>query len=97
MARRCQISGKRSGWGNSVSHSHRATRRRFQVNLTHKDLYLPDENRYVRLRVSARMLRSLNKRGVKALMRKYGQDLRQLSQRKPAPARREQYAESAKG
>ncbi len=82
--------------GNSVSHSHRATRRKFQVNLVSKRVYLPDENRYVRLRISTRMLRSLNKKGAKSLMRKYGQDLRQLRRSSSVPAVSGQYAESNK-
>lgn len=75
MARRCQISGKQTASGNTISHSHRKTRRKFKVNLVTKKVYLPHENRYVRLRVSARMLKSLNKRGVVSLIKKYGQDL----------------------
>ncbi|MCB1327198.1 MAG: 50S ribosomal protein L28 [Spirochaetales bacterium] len=79
MSRRCQISGKQTASGNSISHSHRKTRRKFRVNLVSKKVFLPDENRWVRLRISARMLRTLNKRGVKSLMKQYGQDLSQLS------------------
>jgi large subunit ribosomal protein L28 len=75
MARKCDISGKRTQVGNTISHSHRKTKRKFKVNLFKKKIYLPDENRYVTLKVSARMLKSLNKRGVKALMKKYNQDL----------------------
>ncbi|MCB1306791.1 MAG: 50S ribosomal protein L28 [Leptospiraceae bacterium] len=78
MARRCQISGKQTASGNNISHSHVKTRRKFKVNLVSKRVYLPDENRWVRLRISARMLKTLNKKGVKSLMKKYGQDLRQL-------------------
>lgn len=43
-----------------------------------KKVYLPDENRWVRLKISNRMLKTLNKKGVKALMKQYGQDLRAL-------------------
>jgi large subunit ribosomal protein L28 len=75
MARKCDISGKRTQVGNTISHSHIRTKRKFKVNLFKKKVYLPDENRYVTLKVSARMLKALNKNGVKALMKKYGQDL----------------------
>ena len=78
MARRCQISGKQTGYGKNVSHSHVKTNRNFKVNLISKKVYLPDENRWVRLKISTRMLKTLNKRGVKALMKQYGQDLRAL-------------------
>lgn len=78
MARRCQISGKQTGYGKSVSHSHKKSNRTFKVNLISKKVYLPDENRWVRLKISARMLKTLNKRGVKALMKQYGTDLSAL-------------------
>lgn len=78
MSRRCQISGKGTASGNNVSHSHRKTRRKFKVNLITKKVFLQDENRWVRLRISTRMLKSLNKRGVKSLMKKYGQNLATL-------------------
>ena len=78
MARRCQISGKETRAGNNISHSHRKTRRNFKVNIVVRKVYLEDENRWVKLKLSTRMLRSLKNRGVKSLMKKYGQDLAQL-------------------
>ena len=75
MARRCQISGKHTTSGNTVSHSHRKTRRTFKVNLITKRVFIQDENRWVKLKISARMLKTLNKRGVKSLIKSYGQDL----------------------
>ncbi len=75
MARQCQISGKRTDFGNTISHSHRKTRRKFKVNLVSRRVYIADENRYVRLKISTRMLKTLNKAGVKTLIKKYGQDL----------------------
>ncbi|MBE7437466.1 MAG: 50S ribosomal protein L28 [Spirochaetales bacterium] len=74
MARRCQISGKGTTAGNSLSHSHIRTKRKFKINLVKKKIFLPDENRTVTLRISARMLKSLNRTGVKALLKKHGQD-----------------------
>lgn len=81
MSRTCQISGKSTSSGNTISHSHRKTRRKFKVNLVSKKVFLADENRWVNLRMSARMLKTLNKRGVKSLMKKYGQDLSVLKPR----------------
>lgn len=83
MSRTCQISGKGTTAGNTVSHSHRKTRRKFKVNLITKKVYLADENRWVQLRMSARMLKTLNKIGVKSLMKKYGADLSVLKAKKP--------------
>lgn len=74
MARRCDISGKQTGTGNRISHSHRKTKRRFLVNVVTRTVFLPDENRYVRVKMSARMMRTLKNKGVKALMKKYGAD-----------------------
>lgn len=75
MARRCEISGKETRAGNTISHSHIRTRRKFKPNLVIRRVFLADENRWVRLKISTRMLRTLNKCGVKTLMKKYGQDL----------------------
>ena len=75
MARRCQVSGKQTSAGNNVSHSHRKTRRVFKPNLVVRKVFLADENRWVKLKLSTRMLRTLNKRGVKSLMKQYGTDL----------------------
>ena len=82
MSRSCQISGKHTGSGNSVSHSHTKTKRKFKVNLVTKKVFIADENRHVKLRMSARMLKTLNKKGVKTLMKKYGQDLGALREKK---------------
>jgi len=82
MARRCQISGKQTGSGNSVSHSNRRTKRKFKVNIVTKKIFIEDENRHVKLRMSARMLKTLNTKGVKTLMKKYGQDLSALRKKK---------------
>ena len=82
MSRRCQISGKQTSAGNSVSHSHKKTRRKFKINLISKKVFIADENRHVKLKMSARMLKTLNNKGVKSLMKKYGQDLTALREKK---------------
>ena len=51
--------------GNNVSHSKRRTKRRFEVNLFKKKFYMPDEDRWVQLNVSAAGIRTINKKGVK--------------------------------
>ena len=65
MSRVCQITGKKVMVGNNVSHSKRRTRRTFQPNLFDKKFYLPEEDRYVQLRVSAAGIRTINKKGLK--------------------------------
>lgn len=51
--------------GNNVSHSKRRTKRRFYPNLFDKKFYLPEEDRYVSLRVSAKGMRIINKKGLR--------------------------------
>jgi len=64
MSRICQITGKRAMVGNHVSHANNKTKRRFEINLLEKKFYLPQEDRYVRLKVSAHGLRIINKLGI---------------------------------
>lgn len=54
--------------GNNVSHSKRRTKRRFDVNLFKKKYYLPDEDRWVQLTVSASGMRTINKKGLKTAL-----------------------------
>ena len=65
MARICQITGKTAMVGNNVSHSKRHTKRRFEVNIMDKKYFLPEENRWIKLRVSAAGIRIINKKGLK--------------------------------
>ena len=51
-------------FGNNVSHSHNKTRRRFNINLQKKKFWLPDENRYITLRLSTRGMRVIDKKGI---------------------------------
>lgn len=68
MARRCQVTGREPAFGNRVSHSHRRTRRRFDPNIQHKRFWLPSEQRYVRLTVSAKGIKTIDKRGIEAVV-----------------------------
>jgi len=65
MSRVCQITGKTAMIGNNVSHSKRRTKRKFDVNLFKKKFYLPEEDRWVQLTVSAAGMRTINKNGIK--------------------------------
>ncbi len=64
MAKVCQVTGKRPQSGNNVSHAHNKTRRRFLPNLQYKRFWLADEKRFVRLRVSRKGLRLIDKHGI---------------------------------
>ncbi len=65
MSRICQITGKKTMVGNNVSHSKRRTKRRFYPNLFNKKFFLPEENRWVHVKVSAAGIRLINKNGLK--------------------------------
>lgn len=54
--------------GNNVSHSKRRTKRRFYPNIFDKKFFLPEENRWIKLRVSASGIRTINKKGLKAAL-----------------------------
>ena len=78
MSRVCQVTGKRPMSGNNVSHAHNKTRRRFLPNLQYKRFWLEKENRYVRLRVSKKGLRLIDKHGLEKVLsdiRKNGQSI----------------------
>lgn len=64
MSRVCQITGKRPQSGNNVSHAHNKTRRRFLPNLHNKRFWLESEKRFVRLRVSRKGMRLIDKHGI---------------------------------
>lgn len=70
MSRVCQITGKRAMIGNNVSHSKRRTKRKFDVNLFDKKFYLPDEDRWVTVTLSAAGLRNINKMGISNALKK---------------------------
>ena len=56
-------------FGNNVSHAHNKSRRRFNVNLQKKKFWLPDEKRYVTLRLSTRGLRIIDKKGIRRVVK----------------------------
>jgi large subunit ribosomal protein L28 len=68
MARKDQITGKGPMSGNNVSHANNRTRRRFQVNLQKKRFYIPEEDRWVTLRVSTQTIKTINKNGISAVL-----------------------------
>ncbi len=69
MARKDQLTGKGPMSGNHVSHAHNKVRRRFHVNLQKKRFYVPEEDRWVTLRVSTQTLKTINKNGIAAVLK----------------------------
>ncbi len=68
MSAHCQVTGRAPGFGNSVSHSHRRTRRRWNPNIQSKKYYLPSEGRRVTLRVSAKGIKTIDRDGLEAVV-----------------------------
>lgn len=68
MNRRCQVSRTAPGFGNNVSHSHRRTRRRFDPNIQTRRYWVPSLGRHVRLRLTARAIRTIDRRGIDAVI-----------------------------
>lgn len=69
MSRVCQLTGKKAVIGNKVSHSNRKTKRKFNPNLIVKRFFLPEENRWVTLKVSTSALKNIHKKGITACIK----------------------------
>lgn len=69
MARVCQITGKRPQVGNNVSHSNNKTKRRFYPNLQKKRFFIPEEGKWITLKVSTQALRTINKNGITSVLK----------------------------
>ncbi|MDG1915530.1 MAG: 50S ribosomal protein L28 [Crocinitomix sp.] len=70
MSKICQLTGKKVMSGNNVSHSKRRTKRKFLPNLITKKFYIPEEDRHVTLKISASSLRTINKIGISAAIKR---------------------------
>ncbi|MCP3907342.1 MAG: 50S ribosomal protein L28 [Oceanicoccus sp.] len=68
MSRVCQVTGKRPVTGNNVSHAKNRTRRRFLPNLHRHRFWVESENRFVSLRVSAKGMRIIDKKGIDVVL-----------------------------
>jgi large subunit ribosomal protein L28 len=78
MSAHCQITGRSPGFGNTVSHSHRRNHRRWNPNIQLKTYYLPSENRRVRLRISAKGIKVVDRDGIEAVvarLRRHGEKI----------------------
>ena len=68
MSRVCDVTGKKTMFGNNVSHAHNKTRRRFDINLQKKRFWLPDEKRFITLKVSTHGMRIIDKKGIRKVV-----------------------------
>lgn len=72
MSRKCEVTNKTGLVGNMVSHSQRKTKMKQQINLQKKRYYIPEEDRWVTLKVSAAGMRTIDKKGIAAVARELG-------------------------
>jgi large subunit ribosomal protein L28 len=70
MAQVCQITGKKAKVGNNVSHANNRTKRKFHPNLQKKKFFIPEENRWVTIKISTKAIRTINRKGISAVMKK---------------------------
>ncbi|HEY0295024.1 MAG TPA: 50S ribosomal protein L28 [Bordetella sp.] len=68
MARVCQVTGKGPMVGNNVSHANNKTKRRFLPNLQSRRFWVESENRWIRLRVTTKAIRTIDKNGIDAVL-----------------------------
>ena len=70
MARICQLTGKRPVSGNNVSHAHNKTKRRFLPNIQNKRLWSEEQQRFIRLKITPKAMRIIDKVGLDAFLKK---------------------------
>lgn len=68
MSAICQVTGRAPGYGKQVSHSHRRSSRRWEPNIQTRRYWVPSENRWVRLQVSVKGMKTIDKRGIDAVV-----------------------------
>ena len=69
MSKVCEISGKRVMFGNNVSHALNRTKRRFDANIIKKRFFIPEEGKWVTLTVSTSILKTINRKGISAVLK----------------------------
>ena len=69
MSRVCELTGKRAMVGNNVSHAMNKTKRKFNINLVKKRFYIPEEDKWITLKVSTSALKNINKKGISAVIK----------------------------
>ena len=69
MSKICQISGKKVQFGNNVSKAINKTQRRFNANIVSKRFYIPEEDKWISLKVSTSVLKTINKKGISAVLK----------------------------
>ncbi len=78
MGRKCQLTGKKANNAYAISHSHRRTKKLQEANLQWKRIWWPEGNRWVRLHLSTKAIKTLEKRGIQAMAKEAGINLNRL-------------------
>ena len=78
MAHKCDISGVSQQNGNRVSHAKNHTKHVFRANLQERRVFIPEENRFIRLKLTTRMIRTIDRLGITKVLKKYGLKLADL-------------------
>lgn len=68
MSRICQLFGTKPSFGKTVSHSHRRTNRRWNANIQNKRYFLPSEGRWIRLTLSTKAIKTIDRRGIESVV-----------------------------
>lgn len=79
MARTCKLTGKRPHVANNVSHANNKTKRKQLPNLQEKRIFVPELNRWVRLRLSARALRTVTRKGLVDYLKDVGLSIQDVA------------------
>ena len=69
MSRVCELTGKKAMVGNNVSHALNRTKRKFDANLITKRFYIPEEDKWIKLKISTSALKNINKNGISAVLK----------------------------
>ncbi|MFO7719984.1 MAG: 50S ribosomal protein L28 [Gillisia sp.] len=69
MSRVCELTGKKAMVGNNVSHAMNKTKRKFNINLLKKRFYIPEEDKWITLKISTSALKNINKKGISAVIK----------------------------
>ena len=78
MSRRCQLTGKKANNAFAVSHSHRRTKKLQEANLQWNRVWWPEGNRWVKLRLSTKAIKTLEKKGLNAMAKEAGINLNKM-------------------
>ena len=69
MSRVCELTGRKAMVGNNVSHAMNKTKRKFNANLVKKRFFIPEEDKWITLKVSTSALKNINKKGISAVIK----------------------------